>query len=52
MNTLSCIVGGGGGGGGGGGECLRVGLHFEEEKRMNAIEGISYFQATKIIKEY
>ena len=42
MNTLSCIVGGGGGGG----------LHFEEEKRMNAIEGISYFQATKIIKEY
>ena len=39
MNTLSCIVGGGGGGG-------------REEKRMNAIEGISYFQATKIIKEY
>ena len=34
-------------GGGGGGV-----LHFEEEKRMNAIEGISYFQATKIIKEY
>ena len=33
---------------GGGGE----GLHFEEEKGMNAIEGISYFQATKIIKEY
>ena len=28
------------------------GLHFEEEKGMNAIEGISYFQATKIIKEY
>ena len=28
------------------------GVHFEEEKRMNAIEGISYFQATKIIKEY
>ena len=43
MNTLSCIVGGGGGGGG---------LHFEVEKGMNAIEGISYFQATKIIKEY
>ena len=42
MNTLSCIVGGGGG----------EGLHFEEEKGMNAIEGISYFQATKIIKEY
>ena len=40
MNTLSCIVGGGGG------------LHFEDEKGMNAIEGISYFQATKIIKEY
>ena len=39
MNTLSCIVGGGG-------------LHFEEEKGMNATEGISYFQATKIIKEY
>ena len=38
MNTLSCIVGGG--------------LHFEDEKGMNAIEGISYFQATKIIKEY
>lgn len=33
--------------GGGGG-----GLNFEEEKGMNAIEGISYFQATKIIKEY
>ena len=44
MNTLSCIVGGGGGGGGR--------LHFEDEKGMNAIEGISYFQATKIIKEY
>ena len=42
MNTLSCIVGGRGGGG----------LHFEEEKGMNATEGISYFQATKIIKEY
>lgn len=28
------------------------GLNFEEEKGMNAIEGISYFQATKIIKEY
>ena len=42
MNTLSCIVRGGGGGG----------LNFEEEKGMNAIEGISYFQATKIIKEY
>ena len=28
------------------------GLHFEDEKGMNAIEGISYFQATKIIKEY
>ena len=33
--------------GGGGGR-----LHFEDEKGMNAIEGISYFQATKIIKEY
>ena len=40
MNTLSCIVGGGGG------------LHLEDETGMNAIEGISYFQATKIIKEY
>ena len=39
MNTLSCIVEGGG-------------LHFEDEKGMNATEGISYFQATKIIKEY
>ena len=28
------------------------GLHFEDEKGMNATEGISYFQATKIIKEY
>ena len=45
MNTLSCIVGGGGVYSGGG-------LHFEDEKGMNAIEGISYFQATKIIKEY
>lgn len=27
-------------------------LKSEEEKGMNAIEGISYFQATKIIKEY
>ena len=26
------------------------GLHFEDEKGMNAIEGISYFQATKIIE--
>lgn len=43
MNTLSCIVSRGGGVGG---------LDFEEEKGMNAIEGISYFQATKVNKEY
>ena len=46
MNTLSCIVGGLHF------EDEKGGLHFEDEKGMNAIEGISYFQATKIIKEY
>ena len=28
------------------------GVQFEEEKGVNAIEGISYFQATKLNNEY